>query len=166
MNWPNNYVVIDIETTGIEYDKFEIIEIGIIKVKDGKIVNRFNKLVKPKNDPSDFITKLTGITSKMLVNEKSIKSVVNKVKSFVGNSLVMGYNLNNFDLPFLAHNGIEFKANQKIDVLEVSRDYLDLSNYKQKTVAKHLLNVKQSHRAIADCELTHSIYQKIRKDNL
>ena len=66
LEWVDNYVLVDIETTGLSPKECEIIEIGAIKVKENKIVDTFDTLLKIDGRLPYFITKLTGITNEML----------------------------------------------------------------------------------------------------
>mgnify|MGYP003594687214 CR=1 FL=1 len=63
LEFPDDYVIIDIETTGFSPRNCEIIEIGAVKVRDNKITSVFQMLIKPKNPISSYITNLTGITN-------------------------------------------------------------------------------------------------------
>ena len=62
----NDYVVLDLETTGLSPNKNEIIEIAAIKVKNNKVLEVYNKLIKPDNDISEFITSITDISREMI----------------------------------------------------------------------------------------------------
>ena len=76
---PSTFVVFDIETTGLDSLSNEIIEIGALKVKDGKVVDTFDHLIKPSHPISDFITNLTGITNEMVETAETIEEVCNPV---------------------------------------------------------------------------------------
>ena len=65
---PNKYIAFDIETTGLDPAYGEIIEIGAIKIENGKEIETFNTLIKPEYEIDEFITELTGITNEMLKN--------------------------------------------------------------------------------------------------
>ena len=67
-----DFIAVDIETTGLSPVKDKIIEIGAVKVKDGKIVDQFSKLIDPKIELTERIVSLTGITDDML--DDTIKS--------------------------------------------------------------------------------------------
>lgn len=131
--FPENYIVIDIETTGLDAKYDEIIEVSALKVQNGKIVDRFSSLVRPdyffefdeeldddysesfKNDLivfdevkgfyiSEFIKDLTGITNKMVEHAPLITEVLHEFKKFIGaDSILVGHNVN-FDINFLYDN--------------------------------------------------------------
>ena len=72
----NDYIVFDIETTGLDSTYDEIIEIGAIKVHNNTIISIFNSLVKPQNEIDEYITKLTGITNKMVKDAPTIEEIL------------------------------------------------------------------------------------------
>ena len=78
----NDYCVLDTETTGLSAYYDEIIEIGIIKVRNNQIVERYSQLVKPEYEIDPFITALTGITNDMVADKPTISEVKNTVLSF------------------------------------------------------------------------------------
>ena len=163
----SNYVVLDIETTGFspQYDK--IIEIGAIKVFDGKIVDEFQSLINPQCEIDDFIMQLVGITNEMLQTAPTFEIIMNDFLNFIGDDLIVGHNAN-FDINFLYDNylmhNIYFK-NDFIDTLRLSRFLF--KNFKSHTLdflqtGLHLEH-KIEHRAIADCLCTYDLYEYIKK---
>ena len=92
INTLNDYVVLDIETTGLDPFFDEIIEIGAIKVINGECVANFSKLVKPSKPVSDFIVQLTGITNDMLRDSPSIDKVLPEFMEFVSDMTIIGNN--------------------------------------------------------------------------
>ena len=100
---PNNYVVFDIETTGLDPEFDEIIEIGAVKIKDGIKIDTFNSLIKPEYEIDEFITELTGITNEMVENAPSIDEVLPKFMDFIKDYIIIGHNVN-FDINFFYDN--------------------------------------------------------------
>ena len=72
LQFPNNYVVFDLETTGLDSNYDEIIEIGALRVRNNKIVEQFTTLIKPEYPIDEFITELTGITNEMVNDSPNI----------------------------------------------------------------------------------------------
>lgn len=68
---PNDYVIVDTETTGLSFNSCDIIEIGAAKVVDGEVVERFSELIHVADPLPPFITSLTGITDRMLATAKT-----------------------------------------------------------------------------------------------
>jgi DNA polymerase III epsilon subunit family exonuclease len=160
-----SYVIVDIETTGLNPATDEIIEIGAIKVENKEIKDIFNKLVKPERPVPPNITDLTGITQDILIGELPIKPVISKFVYFIGNSIVVAHNAD-FDASFLKNN-IKKWLNKEIDnfivcTLMIARDILpNLDNHKLPTVARYFnLEISNRHRAIGDSELTYQIWMR------
>ena len=99
----NKYVVIDIETTGLDPQYDEIIELGALKIENGVIVDSFSKLIKPKTSISDFITQLTGISNSMVENAPSIEEELPNYLKFINEQNIVGHNVN-FDINFIYDN--------------------------------------------------------------
>ena len=102
-----DYVVFDLETTGLDYSNNEILEIGAVKIRNGEIIETFNTLIKPmKVEISDFITDLTGISNEMVKDAPTIKELFPKILEFLGNTkdtVIVAHNAN-FDVGFLKQN--------------------------------------------------------------
>ena len=88
-----NYVCVDIETTGIIIKWDKIIEIGAVKVRDGKAVDTFSELINPGLKLSPYITELTGITDEMLKDKPFIEEVLPRFIEFTGDELIIGHNI-------------------------------------------------------------------------
>lgn len=169
IDFPSDYVVIDIETTGLDSYYCEIIEIAAIKYSSGQKIDSFSTLIKSKEPLDEFITKLTGITNEMLENAPSISESILEFYNFVGNNILIGYNVN-FDINFLYDNLISFHSlalsNPFIDIMRIARKVLpDLKNHKQKTVARHYgISIDGAHRAFTDCEICNSCFLALQSD--
>lgn len=170
IRFPESYVVIDIETTGLSPLCDEIIEISAIKVEYNSIIETFSFLIKPKcSSISYFITKLTGITNKMLASAPSITEVLPQFSEFIGDSILVGHNVN-FDINFLYD---EFQKilktklnNDFVDTMQIARRlYPELAHHKLKDVAeKHGICTEGAHRGLKDCEITQAVFVKMRED--
>ena len=164
----NKYVVIDIETTGLDPQYDEIIELGALKIENGVIVDSFSKLIKPKTSISDFITQLTGISNSMVENAPSIEEELPNYLKFINEQNIVGHNVN-FDINFIYDNLAKILnkpfTNDYIDTLRLSRKlYPDIKNHKLITVCDYLkINESTHHRALSDCELTFKVYETIKK---
>lgn len=160
-----SYVIVDIETTGLDPAVDEIIEIGAIKVENREIKDIFNKLAKPEKPIPQNIVELTGITQDILNNELPIKPVLSQFADFLGDRIIVAHNAE-FDTSFLR---LKMKKwlNKGLDnfiacTLLMSRDILpNLENHKLPTVARYFnLDIANRHRAIGDAELTYQIWLK------
>jgi DNA polymerase-3 subunit epsilon len=106
-----SYVVLDLETTGLDYRTEQITEIGAIKIDDDfNEIDRFHTMVAlhDGNELSEFITNLTGITPEDLVGQPSESDALEDLKEFIGDSIVVAQNAP-FDLSFLWNGGIQPK---------------------------------------------------------
>lgn len=165
----SSYVVLDIETTGIDYMRDRIIEIGMLRIEGSEITQKYQCLIHSGKSIPDYITKLTGITNEMIEKEGiQEEEAFEKIQEFIGNSLVVGYNVQ-FDLEFVQklgeRIGRKFIVKKTKDVMRLAKRKLDiLENYKLETVASYfLLDLSDRHRALADCALTHGIYLELNK---
>ncbi|MFR5004065.1 MAG: exonuclease domain-containing protein [Thomasclavelia ramosa] len=153
---PNEYVILDLETTGLDPFCDEIIEISCLKIKDDNIISKYSTLVKPKYEILEFTTKITGITNEMVKNSPKLKQVLPELVKFIGNSYVVGYNTN-FDINFLYDNSLELLnkpfINDFIDIMRFTKKlYPNLPNHKLKTICEHLqIDLSNHHRAEFDC---------------
>ena len=129
MKFVDDYVLVDIETTGLSPINDEIIEIGAIKVENNLIVDSFSQLIKINRSLSPFITNLTGITNEMLRTGKMPIEVYQEFVKFVGENVIIGHNVN-FDLGFLTN-----KCKKYIDY-NLTNDYIDTLYMAKKIGAK------------------------------
>ncbi|MDI3501537.1 MAG: polymerase subunit alpha, Gram-positive type, partial [Thermoanaerobacter sp.] len=160
----DEFTVFDIETTGLSNINDEIIEIGAVKIKEGKIIDTFETFVNPKIPISSFITKLTGIDESMVKDAPSIEEILPKFLEFASNSVLVAHNAN-FDVSFIKSKAKKFNLNVNnavLDTLELSRHlYKDLKNYKLDTLADYLqVKLEHHHRAVDDARATAEIFIK------
>ena len=165
----NEFVVYDFETTGLDTNTCEIIEIGAVKIKGGEIVDVFQTLIKPQNTIPDIITQVTNISNDMVASSPSIKIVMPAFYDFCKGCILGGYNSANFDDKILAVQsrklGIEFD-NQTTDVILLARSKMASSNYKLSIVVKNLgIVLIGAHRALNDALATAKVLLKLNEQN-
>ena len=166
----DDYVLVDIETTGLSPVSDDIIEIGAIKVKNNEIIDTYNELIKVDKKLTTFITNLTGITDEMLKNGKLPEMVLQEFIGFVGEDTIMGHNVN-FDLGFLRNKCMKYLdikiQNPYIDTMYLARKLVpDSPNYKLGTLADYFnISYKGAHRGLRDVEITYSLYNELKKLN-
>ena len=164
---PDDYVIIDIETTGFSAVYDSIIEISALKIKSGEIEGQFSSLVKPNKKISSFISNLTGITQEMVNNAPGKKEVLKNFCNFLEFYPIVGHNVK-FDLGFINNNLKEIYnktlVNNFSDTLYFARKiYKDLPSHKLSEIAKHLnFDTKGAHRALFDCFLTFRIIHNMK----
>lgn len=165
---PTEYVVIDLETTGLNPKNDSIIEFGAVHVVNDNIVDTFSRLVNPKRRINYFITQLTGITNEMLMYEENIETVLPEFLEFVGNRIVMGHNVN-FDVNFVYENchrviNRPFR-NDFVDTVRLSRRlYPEHKHHRlQDLVERFGVGDVVEHRALGDAKQTHECFLHMKR---
>ena len=164
---PAEYTVIDIETTGLDPSKDEIIELAALKVVDGCETERFQQFVAIEGELRPSISDLTGLTSDVLTCEgKRLDEVLDAFLSFVGTSLVVSHNAE-FDCAFIqaACEKCDFDDfdNESMDTLALAREKIpNATSYRLEALAKLLhLDNEKSHRAQPDCVTDRQLFLKL-----
>ena len=167
--FPDDYVVVDIETTGLSPQYDEIIEIVAIKYKSGEKADVFSTLVKPEYEIDEYITELTGITNEMVATAPKIADCIAEFKEFIGNEIIVGYNVN-FDVNFLYDNLMECcdekLSNDFVDVMRIAKRVLpELSHHRQKDIAEFFgISIDGAHRAEADCLMCNECLENLKNE--
>lgn len=165
--FPEEYVVLDLETTGFSPVSDEIIEIAAIKVENGHVAGELQMLVNTDNPVPAHITSLTGISDEM-VRKDGIPKVraVRTALSFIGDCMVVGHNVS-FDINFIYDNalrllGVHF-TNDFIDTCRIARRVInDTCNYKLGTLTEYFgITNDSAHRALSDVYATYKLFQKL-----
>ena len=162
-----DYVVFDLETTGMSSESNRIIEIGAVKAIDNKIVGTFNLLINPECYISPYITNIVHITNDMVKDSPTIEEVMPYFIEFIGNLPLIAHNAR-FDMGFISVNadrcGLTID-NPVIDTLKLSRKY-------SKECQKHNLGyltdyfnicLDNAHRAYFDALATYELYRIIQE---
>lgn len=136
----NTYVVIDIETSGLNCDSDEIIKLSALKIEDGKITGTFSSLIKSVKSLSENVESLTGITNADLADKCAIIDLLPDFLRFIGDNTLVAHNIE-FDIKFInaalkktrlkAENGAKIKKlpNTAIDTLDLARERCLLRKY-------------------------------------
>lgn len=163
----DDYIVFDLETTGLEPDRCEIIEIGALKYKNSELVDEFSVLIKPNVSISTKITNITGIDNQMVENSPQIEEVLPKFIEFIEDLPLVAHN-SSFDLSFIEENikrlGLDMIKNTNIDTVELARKYIpQVYNYKLTTLKNYFKLDYGSHRSVDDCKTTNYVYDYCKK---
>jgi DNA polymerase III subunit epsilon len=96
-------VIFDIETTGLSPRYHEIIQIAAVRMRHGEVITEehFETFVRPKNEISRFISKLTGITHRNVCDAPEPPAALTALSRFVGDATLVAHNGRHFDLPFV-----------------------------------------------------------------
>lgn len=96
-----DYVVFDLETTGVSCYNDQVVEISAVKVKNGQIVEEFTSLVNPGCPISYGASQVNGITDEMVADAPSFDVALAEFLKFVGDYVLVGHNIHTFDMKFL-----------------------------------------------------------------
>ena len=169
LSLPDDYVVIDLETTGLMPSFDSIIEIGAIRCVRDVEVARFHSFVSVDFPLDPFIVAHTGITDAMLKGAPNIKRVLPRLLSFIGDSVLIAHNAN-FDVNFIYDDaakllGVNF-TNDFVDTMRLAKKCdLSVEDHKLITLAGYFgISQNIAHRSVADCETTHALYVKLKED--
>ncbi|MED9933127.1 MAG: 3'-5' exonuclease [Catenibacillus sp.] len=160
-----DYVAFDLETTGLNCERDEIIEIGALKVKDGKVTERFARLIQPKLSVPPEITAITGITNEMLESAPPVEKVIPEFVLFCRDEILLGHNVM-FDYKFTKvyakRYGLPFEK-KGLDTLKIARKVLpELESRSLGALCEHYEIVNQAaHRAYHDALATAKIYHML-----
>lgn len=161
------FVVFDLETTGVRTPPARVTEIGAYRVRSGKVTGEFHALVDPQMPIPPFITQLTGINDEMVRDAPTFADIAHDLLSFLGNAVLVAHN-SAFDMRFLNYEvGLVFPeyrlANPCLCTVRLSRKLLpDIVNHKLKTVAEHYeIDLSNHHRAAADAFATAHIFMNL-----
>ena len=163
-----NYVAFDLETTGLDVEKDCIIEVGALKVVDGKVKERFIEFIKPERPISALITNITGITNEMVASARSQKDVVGDFIDFCEDYVLLGHNLM-FDYRFIKKQAVQSDIcfeKKGLDTLKIARKVLKHVESKSLgALCEHYDVVNTAaHRAYHDALATEKIYHMLAHD--
>jgi DNA polymerase III, alpha subunit, gram-positive type len=152
------YCVLDIETTGFSFRTEKITEVGIMKVKNGEVIDEFSCFVNPEKPIPQRVVEVTNITDDMVKDAETIDKVMPKILEFVGDSVLVAHNAD-FDIGFLKYNANKLGLsldNTYLDTLRLAKDlFPDYKKYKLGKIAENLgIKVEVAHRALDDVDTT------------
>ena len=166
----SDYVVFDLETTGISWKNDDIIEISAVKVKNGEIIDEFSSLVNPMRSIPQNASIVNGIYDDMVKDSPVFEVVFKDFLEFIGDNILVGHNIHNFDMKFLYRESQKFWGmtinNDYVDTLPYSRTCLpELSNHKLTDLASHYgISSEGAHRALNDCRMNQKVFEYLSKE--
>lgn len=163
----DEYVVLDLEMTGLSAKTDQIIEIGAIKIKENKITDTMECLVNPRCKIPETVSKLTGITNEMAAQGKDRDKAVSEVLDFIEGYHLVGQNIN-FDYSFLKQWAVNHKRPLEVsacDTLKLARILLpDLPSKKLEDLCRYFqIERKREHRAFDDAVETWQVFEKLKE---
>lgn len=165
-----DYVIFDLETTGLSYEKDAVIEISAIKISGGSVIDEFSTLVNPGMPIPYYATAVNGITDSMVKDAPFIEQALGDFICFIGSDPLLGHNIKSFDMKFIQRDSLRFFGreldNQCIDTFRIAQRYLpDLGRHSLEALAYHYgVSYEGAHRALADCRINHQVYQCLLKE--
>lgn len=159
MNRFTNYCVLDLETTGLDPFTCDIIEIAMIRVREGEIVDRFESLVYTPLEISEHVTYLTGLSQEEIKEAPDFITLLPTIKDFLGADPIVGHNIG-FDIQFLLQKGLPLDENPAWDTYILSNIvYPQLPSHSLETNTKYFgISHEDSHRAMADVLASHELW--------
>ena len=162
-NIDTTYCVLDLETTGFSAETERITEIGIMKLKNGEVIDSFSCFVNPEKHIPSRVSEVTNITDDMVKDAETIDKVFPKMLEFLEDSVVVAHNAG-FDIGFLKQNakrlGHKFDYTY-LDTLSLAKDlFPDYKKYKLGKIAENLgIKVEVAHRALDDVDTTVKVFK-------
>ncbi len=158
------YICIDLETTGLEPKKDQIIEIGAVKVEHNTIVDTWESLINPGRKLEERIVALTGICDRQLADAPQITEILPEFLSFAGEDVLLGHSVL-FDYSFLKKAAVNEKRSferKGIDTLKIARKYLkELESRSLGSLCQYYGIAHRAHRALEDAGATVALYRKL-----
>ena len=162
-----DYVVFDLETTGISCYNDQVVEISAVKVSKGQVVEEFTSLVNPKCPIPYRASMVNGITDEMVKDAPAFDKVLADFLGFIGDHVLVGHNIHTFDMKFIYRDCEKFwgkvPENNYVDTLSLARMCLaELGHYKLTDLSEYyVVSTKGSNRALNDCRMNQIIYERL-----
>ncbi|MCM1282024.1 MAG: exonuclease domain-containing protein [Muribaculaceae bacterium] len=167
-----DYVVFDLETTGISAATDEVIEISGIRVKNGSVEAEFTSLVNPGRKIPYGASAVNHITDDMVGDARKFPEVLSDFLEFAGENILVGHNIHSFDMKFIYRDCQNFygglPGNAYIDTLCLGRELLpQLSHHKLTDLAAHYGILQEgAHRALNDCRMNQKVFECLGRELL
>lgn len=165
-----DYVVFDLETTGVSPYNDEVIEISAVKARKGKVVEEFSELVNPKRTIPFAASRVNNITDDMVSNAPFFDEVLRHFLEFVGEDVLVGHNIQSFDMKFIYRDCERYFhqliTNDYVDTLILAKRCFpewrhrrlgDLANY-------YGISTQGAHRALVDCRMNQRVFELLGKE--
>lgn len=166
----SDYVIFDLETTGVNPNYDEVIEISAIKVIDGKIVDEFSTLVNPGRSIPDMASSVNGIYDNMVADAPNFETALDDFLEFAKDAVLVGHNIAGFDMKFIKRDAEKYWGlvidNDYIDTLKLARMCLPMQKgYKLVDLAERYgISSDGAHRALNDCRMNQKVFEKLGEE--
>jgi DNA polymerase III epsilon subunit family exonuclease len=165
-----DYVIFDLETTGISCNHDEVVEISAIKVLDGQVVEEFSTLVNPQRPIPFQASMVNGITDDMVADAPTFDVALKDFLEFVGDMILVGHNIHSFDMKFIWRDTRKYYdsivGNDYIDTLSLARTYLPQMKHHTLTdlAAYYGIATDGAHRALFDCRMNQQVFEHLGEE--
>ena len=165
-----DYVLFDLETTGISCNYDEVIEISAVKVRGGRIVEEFNELVNPGRPIPYAASAVNNISDAMVADALPFREILPRFLEFAGNDILAGHNIHSFDMKFLYRDCERFfqqtLTNDYVDTLKLARlCYPNLRHHRLGDMAElYGISTEGAHRALSDCRMNQQVFERLAKE--
>src|SRR5690606_10680690 len=157
------YVSLDVETTGLNPQNDDVIEVAVIVFTRQEEVSRYSQLVRPRRPIPLQISRLTGISQEMLDESPRFEEIVDDLAAAIGDRPIVGHNIS-FDMSMLAGEGFK-PDNRLVDTYQLATALItDVPNYQLGTLAEYCgyrIPEDDRHRALGDTEATAHVFQHL-----
>lgn len=168
--YTEDYVVFDLETTGVSPYNDEVIEISAVKARKGKVVEEFSELVNPKRTIPFAASRVNNITDDMVSDAPFFDEVLRHFLEFVGEDVLVGHNIQSFDMKFIYRDCERYFhqliTNDYVDTLILAKRCFpewrhrrlgDLADY-------YGISTQGAHRALVDCRMNQRVFELLGKE--
>ena len=154
------FVCIDLETTGLNANADTIIELGAVRFRRGEVLERFQTFVNPRRKIPPFIQQLTGISDEQVRRAPDFYQVQSRFADFIGDLPIVGHNVA-FDLDFLNSHGLPLH-NRRYNTWDLASIFLPtIAEYNLTELARRLGVLHEKHRALGDAEATALVFHRL-----
>jgi DNA polymerase III subunit epsilon len=159
------YVVVDVETTGLVAGRHRLIEVAGLRVRAGMVIEAFQELINPGTRLPRFISAFTGITQEMIAAAAPVDEVLPAFFAFLDDAPIVGHNVG-FDLGFLGYEAVRLGyplATDGLDTIRLARRLIPgIRQLKLDTLARQVgVVVRDRHRALGDARITQEVFQHL-----
>lgn len=165
-----DYVVFDLETTGVSPYNDEVIEISAVKARKGKVVEEFSELVNPQRTIPFAASRVNNITDDMVSDAPFFDEVLRHFLEFVGEDVLVGHNIQSFDMKFIYRDCERYFhqliTNDYVDTLILAkRCFPEWRHRKLGDLADYYgISTQGAHRALADCRMNQRVFELLGKE--
>ena len=165
-----DYVVYDLETTGISCQRDEVIEISAIRVRGGYPVSTFTQLVNPGRPIPYGASSVNHIYDNMVADKPGFSQVLGEFLDFIGDDVLVGHNIKRFDMNFIYRDCQRYFGqtidNDYIDTLHMAKQCFPAWKHRRlENLAEHYgISTQGAHRALQDCHMNQQVFELMAQD--